>query len=40
MKVDRDKFETVVTKLLKTPPIKREDAKIGAKPKPASRPAK
>lgn len=40
MKVDKDKFEAVVTNLLKGAPIKREDAKIGAKPKPSPKPAK
>jgi hypothetical protein len=35
MQVDRGKFEAVVANLLKTPPIKRADAKIGKQqPKP------
>jgi hypothetical protein len=29
MKVDKDKFEAVVSNLLKAPPIKRKDAKTG-----------
>lgn len=39
MKVDKDKFEAVVTNLLKTAPIKRSDAKIG-KPAPTPKPQK
>jgi len=40
MKVDKDKFEKVVGTMLRTQPIKREDAKIRAKPKPATKPEK
>jgi hypothetical protein len=29
MKVDKDKFEAVVGNLLKSPPVKRSDAKTG-----------
>ncbi len=29
MKVDKDKFEAIVGNLLKSPPVKRSDAKTG-----------
>jgi hypothetical protein len=40
MKVDKDKFEAVVSNLLKSPPIKRSDAKTGQPKKGKIIPAK